>query len=126
MAVGSQLVNTGRKEKKQIDANPNSLTFGQVRWVDAGDDFVLCPLPAVPIYANLEIERIVFRNNCGVGFVGGSVIYKVPAAMFTSYDSQAAANQLAEDYFAANSQAYANASGVCIPDESQDSGGGSV
>lgn len=106
--------------------NPNSLTFGQTRWVDAGEDHILCPLPAVPIFANLEIERIVFRNNCGAGYYGGSVIYKVPAGAFTSFVSQVEANQLAEDHFAANAQAYANANSVCIAETPQTDPGSGV
>lgn len=131
MAVGGEggevlLINTGFKEIKQIDSNPNSPTFGQFRWISGGADHDLCPLPRVPVYASEEIQRVVFRQNCGVGYIAGSAIYTIPAAMFTSFTSQAAANQLAEDEFYATAFAYANTHAACIPETPEDGGGGGI
>ncbi len=54
------------------------------------------------------------RNNCGTGFIGGSVTYTVPANTFSA-ESQAAADALAQADVDANGQAYANANGTCTP-----------
>ena len=106
-----------------MDVNPGSPTFGQFRWVDAGVDTTLCPMPAVPIYGNAMIERLVFRNNCGAGFVGGSVIFRVPAGAYSSYIDQADADAKAEAYFVTASQNFANANGACISNSIQNGGG---
>ena len=37
-------LNTGQVEIQETDINPNSETFGQTRWVDAGTDLAQCPL----------------------------------------------------------------------------------
>lgn len=53
------------------------------------------------------------RNNCGVGYVGSTVKYVVPAGKYTSMGSQADANAQAQADIDANGQAYANANGTC-------------
>jgi hypothetical protein len=118
MAVGipdePERIHTGYKEIKQIDVNPNSPTFGEFRWVDGGYDPDTCPLPRVPVYSNQEIQDLVFRNDCGVGYDGGSVFYTIPAGMFSSTVSQADANLLATIYFNNTKQNFANANASCI------------
>src|SRR5690606_35212107 len=37
-------VNTGMEEQQQYDANPNSETAGNIRWVDSGVDLIACPI----------------------------------------------------------------------------------
>jgi hypothetical protein len=117
------LVNTGEKEKRQLDINPNSPTYGTFQWVSAGTDTIACPLPAQPVYASQAISQIVFRDDCGIGKEGGPVLYSMPAGAKVSYVSQADANTLAQTEFDNTKQAYANAHGTCSNTQSQSGGG---
>lgn len=65
------------------------------------------------IYHNHLITEIFTRNDCGAGYLGGSVIYSVPADTYSSYISQADADAQAEGYLLANGQNYADTSGSC-------------
>lgn len=118
MATGGDdpviLVNTGFKEKKQIDRNPRSPTYGQARWVDAGIDYTACPLPLAIAYQNSEHSSLVFKTDCPPLYEGTSVLFTVPAGMFTSYVSQAEADQRAFDYMQTQGQIYANANATCV------------
>jgi YD repeat-containing protein len=53
------------------------------------------------------------RNNCGVGYVGSSVTYTVPANTYSSSESQVDANSKAIADANANGQANANTNGIC-------------
>jgi len=53
------------------------------------------------------------RNNCGVGYVGSTVAYTVPAGTYGSNASQAAADLQATNDISANGQNYANVNGTC-------------
>lgn len=53
------------------------------------------------------------RNNCAAGQTGSTVTYTVAADAYSSYTSQAAANQLAINQVTANGQNYANSNGTC-------------
>ncbi|MCC3159673.1 DUF5977 domain-containing protein [Hymenobacter sp. 15J16-1T3B] len=106
------MANTGRVEKQQRDMNPNSPTYGTVRWVDAGyTDLTACPLPTV--FRSARISESVTRNDCPSGQFGSAVTYTLPDGYKTSAISQADADQQAQAYFDATKQAYANANGVC-------------
>lgn len=107
------LVNTGEKEKRQLDINPNSPTFGAFRWVSAGTDLTACPLPETPVYASAAISQIVFRNDCGENREGSGELYQFAAGYKTSTVSQEQADLLARADFDATKQAFANANGTC-------------
>ena len=53
------------------------------------------------------------RNNCPAGQTGSTVTYTVPAYQYSSYVSQADANQQAINLVTANGQNYANSTGTC-------------
>ncbi|MBC7687811.1 MAG: hypothetical protein H7211_06485 [Aquabacterium sp.] len=61
-------------------------------------------------YANLGKTVAFTKNSCGPGYIGGSVNYTVPANIYFSTVSQAAADALEQFDVNANGQAYANTS----------------
>jgi hypothetical protein len=89
--------------RSATDQNPNSPTFHQHQWFDAG------PQDACPAgnYYNAAQSR-VFTRSCAVGYTGSQVTYTVPPGKYSSTTSQAAADQLATDDINANGQNYAN------------------
>ena len=93
----------------ETDINPNSPTYNQTRWTDAGQT-ELCDANT---YFNAIQSQSFTRNNCPPGYTGSSVTYSVQPGTYSSTTSQAAANQLALNDIAANGQAYANANGTC-------------
>ncbi len=95
---------------QETDLNPNSPTYHQRRWSDAGpQDY--CPAGN---YYNAQQSQS-FNKSCGTGYTGSSVTYMVAAGIYSSTVSQAATDQLAFNDIAANGQNYANANGVCTP-----------
>jgi hypothetical protein len=105
--------NTGWLEVQQIDKNPLSTTYNQVRWARSTQDVTACPVPAA-LLRSREISDEVFRTNCGPNEVGGSVTFTVPEGQFTGTD-QAAIDKQAAAYFEANKEAYANENATCNP-----------
>lgn len=71
-----------------------------------------------PVYYNNLQQNNFIKNNCGVGYVGSSVTYTVPASTYNSKISQADADQQALNDITANGQNYANANGTCTPSNS--------
>ncbi|MFH6995138.1 DUF5977 domain-containing protein [Flavobacterium sp. FlaQc-48] len=53
------------------------------------------------------------KNNCAVGGVPETVTYNVPTGLYSSTDSQAAADSKAQLEINNKGQAYANANGIC-------------
>ena len=93
---------------QETDLNPNSPTYHQRRWMDAGpQDY--CPAGN---YYNAARSQS-FTKSCSAGYVGSSVIYSVPVGKYSSTVSQAAADQQAINEITANGQNNANALGTC-------------
>lgn len=67
---------------------------------------------AVQQYGNTTVSKSFIRNNCGAGTTGGTVTYYVPAGKHIS-NSQALADQLAQNDINTNGQNYANINGSC-------------
>lgn len=65
------------------------------------------------IFKNVAKSGSFTRNNCGGTAVGSTLIYTVPAAMYTSTISQADADAKAQADLVANGQNYANTNGTC-------------
>lgn len=105
------MANTGRVEKEQRDVNPNSPTFGQTRWVDAGFDTTACPLPQA--FRSTAIQENVAKNDCPDGQFGSSVLVSLAAGAFTSTVSQVDANAQARAAFDNTKQIFANQNGTC-------------
>lgn len=68
---------------------------------------------ACTVYYSVADSASFTRNNCGTGYTGGSVTYVIPAGKYTSYASQADADQKAQNDVNTNGQAYANTQGTC-------------
>lgn len=66
------------------------------------------------LYYNSVQSQPFTRNNCESG-IGGSYTYVVPENIYSSYDSQAAADQQAQNDINANGQNSANTNGTCTP-----------
>ncbi|NWK99583.1 hypothetical protein DM790_01975 [Flavobacterium collinsii] len=64
-------------------------------------------------FSNSSRSGSFTRNNCGSGGTGGEKTYTVPAGQYTSTESQAAADAMADQDVNNNGQAYANANGSC-------------
>lgn len=64
-------------------------------------------------FYNTALSQTYVRNNCGIGYIGSSVTYTVPAGTYFSTISQKAAFLLAANDAATNGQAYANTYGTC-------------
>ncbi|MEO6549859.1 MAG: DUF5977 domain-containing protein [Ferruginibacter sp.] len=92
----------------QTNINPNSSTYNQTRWFDAGPQND-CPANT---YYNAAQSQVFYKNNCSSGG-GSAVTYTVPAGKYGSTVSQAAANQLATNEITANGQNNANTNGNC-------------
>ena len=43
--LNNQGDNTGEQERQQIDANSNSQSYGQIRWITNGQNMAACPIP---------------------------------------------------------------------------------
>ena len=65
------------------------------------------------IFSNIAKSGLFTRNNCSPGGSPASVWYTVPAGRYSSTDSQAAADALAQDDVNNNGQVYANTNGSC-------------
>ncbi|MBP4139153.1 DUF5977 domain-containing protein [Flavobacterium geliluteum] len=64
-------------------------------------------------FYNIQTSRTFTRKDCGIGYVGSTVIYNIPAGTYFSSTSQRAANLLALSEVNDNGQAYANSNGTC-------------
>lgn len=64
-------------------------------------------------YWNTAQSGYFTRNNCGTGGTGSTVLYTISAGSYSSTESQAAANALAQSALSAGGQAYANSNGTC-------------
>lgn len=87
-------VNTGWVEQQQYDANPNSPSAGDIRWVDSYQDIVECPIgDPSPYYwgtddSTLDIDNLSYDNwteeddGISVSFTnpGGEYVYFVHLA----------------------------------------------
>lgn len=71
---------------------------------------------ACQVYFNTTKSATFTKNNCGLGFTGGSYVYTVPAYKYSAL-TQAQADQMALDEITANGQDAANLFGDCIPQE---------
>jgi YD repeat-containing protein len=69
--------------------------------------------PVNPVFTNTVQNRYFQRNNCAQGYLGSIVNYSVNAGVYSSYISQADADQQAQNYISLNGQAYANSNGTC-------------
>ncbi|GAA5103113.1 hypothetical protein GCM10023210_44600 [Chryseobacterium ginsengisoli] len=67
------------------------------------------------LYYNSVQSQPFTRNNCGSGAIGGIYTYTVQENIYSSYDSQAAADQQAQNDISANGQNVANINGTCTP-----------
>ncbi|WP_159476677.1 DUF5977 domain-containing protein [Chryseobacterium sp. 18068] len=67
------------------------------------------------LYYNSVQSQPFTRNNCGSGAIGGIYTYTVQENIYSSYDSQAAADQQAQNEINANGQNSANTNGPCTP-----------
>ena len=65
-------------------------------------------------YYNVQKSGNFIKNNCSAGYSGTMVTYNVAANAYTSYVSQADADQLAQNDVNSNGQAYANINGSCV------------
>ena len=68
---------------------------------------------SLPVYHNIVKSGTFTRNNCGTGYVAGTVTYTVPANTYSSTVSQSDADALAQADVNNNGQSYANANGTC-------------
>ncbi|AXB56697.1 DUF5977 domain-containing protein [Flavobacterium fluviale] len=67
-------------------------------------------------YYNRAKSGSFTKNNCASGYQPGApTIYTVPANSLISYNSQAEADNFAQDMVNSNGQTYANANGICNP-----------
>jgi YD repeat-containing protein len=64
-------------------------------------------------YFNAQKSGTFTKTNCSFGQIGSSVTYSVPAGIYSSQVSQAAADALAQNDVNNNGPAYANANGTC-------------
>lgn len=95
---------------QETDLNPNSPTYNQRRWSDAGpQDY--CP---VGNYYN-AVQSRTYTKQCSCGYTGSSYTTTVPTGTYSSTLSQADADQKALDYITANGQNNANTYGSCTP-----------
>lgn len=92
----------------QKDNNPNSSTYNQTRWWDAGPQ---SECPAGNHYNAVQSQS--FQKSCPAGYTGSFVTYTVQPGTYSSTTSQLAANQLALNDITSNGQNYANANGTC-------------
>ncbi|MBX3254206.1 MAG: hypothetical protein KF862_08715 [Chitinophagaceae bacterium] len=68
-----------------------------------------CP---ATFYSKLTSE-VFYRNSCGANYLGGAVVFTIPANKYTSTVSQEDADLKAELDLLTNGQNYANANGTC-------------
>lgn len=65
-------------------------------------------------YYNIAKSQTFTRNNCGIGYTGGSYTYTVSEGKYSSMISQADADAQAQTDINSNGQNMANANGLCI------------
>lgn len=60
--------NTGEQEQQQMDMNPCSSTYGQIRWIVVGVNYSICPLPAGCNSGNCTgDDKKCINNDCETG-----------------------------------------------------------
>jgi hypothetical protein len=64
-------------------------------------------------YFNVAKSQAFTKNDCGLGMLGTSSTYSVPADKYTSVISQGDADQKAQDEINSNGQNFANTNGTC-------------
>ncbi|MFC4163913.1 DUF5977 domain-containing protein [Epilithonimonas zeae] len=101
----------GLKEFYKYDTNTNKLEkiFDQKNNIVKEYRYKYAPI----IYYNSTKSQSFIRNNCGSSYIGGSYIYTVPENKYSSYDSQAAADQQAQAEVNNFGQSTANIYGSC-------------
>lgn len=99
--------NTGEQQREQSDVNPCSGSLGQKRWVSAGTNTTACPLP--PAFRSIAINKNYFKQNCGSQQIPLPYPVNLPEGAYTSANSPAEANALAEQ----EAQRRANEFGGC-------------
>jgi YD repeat-containing protein len=67
------------------------------------------------LFWNAARSGVFTRNNCPCAYAGTAVTYTVQSQRYSSFISQADADQQAINDIAANGQNYANANGTCTP-----------
>ncbi len=67
----------------------------------------------VTTYTNSSKSASFAKQSCAPGSVGSTVLYSVPASIYSSFTSQADADNQADNEITANGQNFANANGVC-------------
>ncbi len=109
------LRNTGFLERRQIDQNPLSPTFGQERWVADAQPSSTCPTPlsSTTTYDSQAISQFVYRSNCPPGQSATPVLYSLAAGFKTSTVSQSDADAQAKAHFDYSKEAFANLNASC-------------
>jgi hypothetical protein len=93
---------TSSQQDADAQAEHWLLTNGQAN--ANSDPGVGCTL----IRYNVAMDTTIVSESCDDGYIGGNVVYSVPAGRYSSLISQDEANQQAQDEMEANAQAYAN------------------
>lgn|GEM_PF-3593180 len=65
------------------------------------------------VYYNSALSKVFTRNNCGAGYIGGTILYKVLENSYTSTLSQIDADNKARQDLETHGQNYANANATC-------------
>lgn len=71
------------------------------------------PIGCPALYYNNACSEFFTKNNCASGYIGGTVIYNIPAGKYSSTISQIDADQQVQNEFNAEGQALANNTGSC-------------
>ena len=66
------------------------------------------------VYYNSGVSESFIRNNCPIGYEGGSVVFAVADSAFASLTSQLDADQQAQNALINGGQDYANSYGACL------------
>jgi hypothetical protein len=102
VAAGTYSSTTSQAAADQLaqnDVNANGQTYANIN--------------GTCTFYNVQKSGSFTRNNCGSGYTGSTVTYTVAANTYSSTNSQAAADQLAQNDVDANGQTYANNNGTC-------------
>lgn len=108
--AAGKYISTISQEDADAQVQKELLTLGQT----AADANPGCR----PLYCNDSTSIVVYPENCGIGYKGNAVTYKVPAGRYCTTVSKDSANILAMEDLNANAQAIANdpAYRTCVVD----------